>query len=110
METCAGCGKTVQIGEWPLCPHGFGNGTLAAGNAQWDDKTAVVVFRDAQGKIRYPGRNDLPTPAGCERVVMRSLREVEAFEKKEKVHSEMAWFDKGSGRSFDQHFRGERYD
>ena len=93
-----------------MCPHGYGHGTLAGGAAQWSDKDAVVVFRDADGKIRYPGRNDTPTPAGCERVVMRSLREVEQFERTHGVRSEMAWFDKGSGRGHDDKFRGERYD
>lgn len=68
---------------------------------QWSDKDAVVVFKKADGSISYPARNDLKTPKGCERVVMRSLREVEKFEKEAGVRSEMAWFDKGSGRSFD---------
>ena len=69
--------------------------------AQWSDRDAVVVFRDSTGKIRYPARNDVPTPRGCERVEMRSLREVQKFEREHNVRNEAAWFDKGSGRGFD---------
>jgi hypothetical protein len=34
------------------------------------EKNLAVVFRDRNGKIHYPGRNDLPTPKGYERVVL----------------------------------------
>jgi hypothetical protein len=68
---------------------------------QWSDKDAVVVYRKPDGSIVYPGRNDSPTPAGMERVVMRDLRSVERFEREHGVRSEMAWFDRGSGRGFD---------
>jgi len=78
-------------------------------NAQWSDRDAVVVFRDAGGKLRYPGRNDVPTPKGYERLVMRSLREVEAFEKQAKVTCEAMHYDSGSGTARpDEHWRGER--
>jgi hypothetical protein len=78
-------------------------------NVQWSDRDAVVVYQKPDGSFSYPGRNDKATPAGCERIVLRSLREVEAHEKKANVRSEMAWFDKGSGRGFDDQYRGERY-
>jgi hypothetical protein len=77
-------------------------------HAEWSDADAVVVFKDANGKIRYPGQNTAPTPPDCERVVMRSLRQVEAFERKHNVRSEMAWYDKGSGRGFDENFFGKK--
>lgn len=78
-------------------------------NAQWSDKDAVVVYRKPDGSFSYPGRNDRPTPSGCERIVMRSLREVEAFEKRANVRSEMAWYDPGTARGHDDTYRGERY-
>lgn len=78
-------------------------------NVQWSDRDAVVVYRKPDGSYSYPGRNDRPTPPGCERIVMRSLREVERFEKQAGVRSEMAWFDKGSGRGHDDTHRGERF-
>lgn len=27
-ETCPKCNAVMQIGEWPFCPHGFGNVTV----------------------------------------------------------------------------------
>lgn len=77
-------------------------------NAQWSDKDAVVVFRDAQGKYRYPATNTAATPKGYERVELRSLREVETFERHAGVRSEMAWFDKGSGRGHDSETPGPK--
>lgn len=92
-----------------MCPHGYGQGTLAGGNAQWSDRDAVVVFKKENGDYSYPMNNQKPTPAGCERIVMRSLREVEAFERKAGVLNEAMHFDKGNGRGFDDTFRGQRY-
>lgn len=66
-------------------------------NAGWSDRDAVVVFKKADGSISYPGRNDGPTPKGCERVVMRSLREVERFEKEQGVRCEAMHFNSGNG-------------
>jgi hypothetical protein len=70
-------------------------------DAQWSDRDAVVVFRDAQGHIRYPGRNDAIPPRGYEKVVMRSMHEVRQFEKAHGVVSHIAHFDNGSGRAID---------
>ena len=78
-------------------------------NAQWSDKDAVVIFQKPDGSYAYPGQNTAATPRGCERIVLRSLREVEAHEKKAGVRSEMAWYDRGSGRAFDDFYRGEKY-
>lgn len=63
---------------------------------QWGDKDAVVVFKKADGSISYPARNDLKTPAGCERVVMRSLSEVNRFERKNSVCCEAMHFNQGN--------------
>jgi hypothetical protein len=73
-----------------------------ARDAQWDDNTSVMVHVDpATGKVRYPGQHSARLPAGYERVYLRSLREVESFEKQHNVRSEMAWFDKGTARGHD---------
>lgn len=72
---------------------------------EWHEKDAVVVYRDAQGEIRYPGRNDQPTPAGCERVVLRSLQQVRAFERQHGVRNEAMDYDRGSGRGHDDHIQ-----
>lgn len=110
---CGKCGELIfdklfNIVEGERLRHDGCGGTLEQiflppkrRDAQWSDKDAVVVFRTSSGEIKYPMRNDAPTPAGCERVTMRSLREVESFEKTHNVRSEMAHYDRGSGRGFD---------
>jgi len=68
-----------------------------ARHAQWSDRDAVVVFRKPDGSISYPGRNDVRTPPGCERVMMRSLQEVNRFERDNKVCCEAMHFNSGNG-------------
>lgn len=75
----------------------------------WHERDSIVVFKDANGNIRYPGRNDTPTPSGYERVVMRSLLEVDKFEREHHVVNEAMHFDR-NGRGMDDYFRGEKYD
>jgi hypothetical protein len=69
-------------------------------------ETTVVWEHPGTGEVQYPGRNDVPIPKrlqarGFVRRELRSLREVERFEQQHGVRNERAWFDKGSGRSFD---------
>ena len=73
--------------------------------AAWRDQDAVVVFRKPDGTYSYPMTNTQRTPAGCERVVMKSLREVERFEQAAGVLNEAMHFDR-NGRGFDDTFRG----
>ena len=68
---------------------------------EWDEKDAVVVFKKPDGTFSYPAVNTKPTPDGCERIVMRSLREVEAHERTANVRSEIAWFDRGTANGHD---------
>jgi hypothetical protein len=105
-EVCPNCHAPLAVGDWPWCPHGP---TRASRQAEWSDADAVVVFKDKNGKFRYPGQNSVVTPKDCERITLRSLRAVEQFEKIANVRSEIAWFDRGSGRGFDDMFRGEDY-
>lgn len=77
------------------------------GYAQWDDSTSVMIHRNPQtGDVRYVGSHDAKLKPGYQREYLRSLREVERFERDNGVRSEMAWFDKGSGRGFDDHHNG----
>ena len=67
---------------------------------------AVVWQHPVTGEVTYPPQNDVPMPAryakqGFQRRELNSLKEVEAFEREQGVRSEKAWFDSGSGRSFD---------
>lgn len=89
---CNWCGLAMEQRWWLR---------TAARDAQWSDADAVVVFKKPNGSFSYPARNDKKTPEGCERVVMRSLREVERHEKEAGVLSEIAHFDRGSANGHD---------
>lgn len=108
QHKCSECGHPLNYGDWPFCGKN-GHEPARTRNAEWTDADAVVVFRKPDGSISYPGRNDKPTPPGCERVVMKSLRAVEKFERENGVRNEAMWFDR-NGRGFDTHFKGERLD
>lgn len=62
-------------------------------NAQWSERDGIVLYREASGKFRYPGRNDEPTPAGCERVEIRSMSELARHERETGTVSEIRHFD-----------------
>lgn len=72
-------------------------------NAGWSDKDAVVVFRKPDGSISYPSQNNCQTPKGCERITMRSLREVESFEKQNGVRCEAMHYNSGNGAELLDH-------
>ncbi len=75
----------------------------------WSPAETVVVHRDpATGKVRYPGRADSVPPAGYERVLIRSDREMAKFEREHNVVHEARHYDR-NGRGFDDTFRGESY-
>ena len=79
--------------------------------AQWAEAAVVFVNPTASDpalRTRYPGRNDLPTPKGYERVEIRSDAEMGRFERQYQVLNESRWFDRGSGRGHDDEYRGER--
>ncbi len=56
-------------------------------NAQSFDP--VVVHRDAEGNIRFPGHTHAPVPPGFQKVELRTVREVRALER-EMNHRESA--------------------
>lgn len=71
-------------------------------HAQWSDRDACVVYRDADGRIRYPARNDGPTPAGHERIEIRSMAEMHRFERAYGVTNEAAHYDHGDYNGFER--------
>lgn len=91
MTTCGECGREVRIGDWPWCPH---EDTLRRDAQPFDP---VLIFKDAQGNVRFPGRNDAPTPEGFRRVELRTVREVRAFEREMNL-KETARHDAAQGR------------
>ena len=84
--------------------------------AQWSDRDAIVVWEHPQtGEVAYPPSNDVAMPdrystRGFVRREMRSWAAVRRFEREKGVVSEAQHYDKGSGRGFDDTFRGKRYE
>lgn len=76
---------------------------------QLSEKDAIVVFRAADGRLRYPGRNDAATPTGFERIELRTRSAVDQFCKQNNVRHEATDFDRGTGRGHDDTYRGEHY-
>lgn len=114
---CDKCGDIVldalstAIGSKCICRKGrmeiyYGNWGKRNATPVSAKEAAVVYKHPKTGKVIYPGRNDQPMPAryqaqGYERVEMRSLRQLEQFSEKNNVRSEAAWYDRGSGRGFE---------
>ncbi len=82
-------------------------------DAQWDDNTAVMVLVNndpscpSDVRVRYPGSHDCRVPAGYERVYLRSLRDVDRFERLHGVANERMHFDR-NGRGLDDTIFGKR--
>lgn len=96
---CLACGGEIEQIWWRRTPK----------DAQWDDATAVLIHVNSQtGEVSYPGRTDAQPRAGFESHRLRSLREVENFERAHNVRSEMAWFDQGSGRGHDDYVGSQK--
>lgn len=104
--TCVACNSVMEHIWWPRARR--------TGPAQWDDKTAVVVHvaRDPSipddVSIRYPMRTDARVPVGYEAVRLRSLHEVNRFEREHKVQNHRMHYD-SNGRGPDDTFRGSRF-
>ena len=96
-RTCPECGLDMEQVWWKR----------PCGPAQWDDNTAVLVFQNADGQIRYPGRHDARLPSGYERVYLRSLREVDAFERQHNVVNHVMHYD-SNGRAIDDYIGREK--
>jgi hypothetical protein len=106
--TCTGCGVEVNdlfVMKVPSHIVHFECGEpmeqvyrLRSRSAQWSDREAVVVFRKPDGTISYPATNTKATPLGCERIVMKSMSEVDSFCRTHNVMNVMRDFDRGTDR------------
>lgn len=78
------------------------------GPAQWDDRTAVMVHVNPRtGEVRYPGTHEAKLKDGYERQYLRSLHEVERFEREHGVLNHTMHYD-NNGRAIDDYIRGEK--
>lgn len=74
---CEACGKLVKVGEWPKCPHGFGN-NLEAPLEPYDDRNLT------DGVVRVTTRS--------ERRKLMAQNHLEYVPKAERLHSRL-FFD-----------------
>ncbi|MDE2101405.1 MAG: hypothetical protein KGL39_29425 [Patescibacteria group bacterium] len=74
---CNVCGEPLYSGAWPWCPHGDiyhrDTTTLAS---------PIVVHVSADGSTRFPASTDAPIPPGFEKQELRTIREIEALERR----------------------------
>lgn len=103
--TCPDCGHTPGIGEWPLRCKGSADGHALGRfwkqDASIHQSEKVVVFRNAQGEVRIPGRADRPMPekyaaAGFVREELSSVAEIRKVEKQKGLIHESSNYDSGS--------------
>ena len=75
MSICSDCGKEVEIGQWPWCPHG----ELYEQNARNFDPIRLHVSDTDPNNIQYPGRNDELPPSGYHSVDITNIREADQW-------------------------------
>lgn len=88
---CPDCHTLMQQDWWTRRPK----------PAQWDDHTSVLVHVNPEtGDVRYPGQHSAKVKEGYERVYLRSLAEVNRFERSHQVAVHAMHYD-NNGRSLD---------
>lgn len=75
MSICADCGKERGIGDWPWCPHESTRASYAQAI------TSVVVHQADDGTYRLPGAADAAVPEGFKKVELRTIPEIQRFER-----------------------------
>ena len=77
-------------------------------NAQWGDADAVMVHVNAKtGEVSYPGHHKAKLRDGYERQYLRSLPEMNKFEREHGVTNHRMHYD-NNGRAVDDTVFGER--
>lgn len=99
---CPTCGRLLDYGDYPFCPHG------QTGSAYAQRVAPIVVFRKPDGTYSIPGTNWSPTPKGAERVELRTLREIRQVQREINATTEREYTEKLQGReSFYNQARAE---
>ncbi len=71
MITCTECGKELEIGQHPFCPHGYVRGAYAQAFSP------IVIHVSADGQYRFPGSTDAAVPEGYRKVELRTIQEAD---------------------------------
>lgn len=118
FATCADCGKVCPtlIDFMKHCdahegtlrdPDWYAHSPVRYVNAQWSDADAVMVHVNQKtGDVRYPGRHDGKLKDGYERQYLRSLPEVNRFEREHGVANHTMHYD-SNGRGLDDKIFGK---
>lgn len=70
--TCSSCGKEMEIGDYPFCPH---ESIYHQNSLHFDP---IVLHRDpTSGEYSVPAHNRDPTPAGYERIEITNMRDAD---------------------------------
>lgn len=78
-------------------------------DAQWSDAQSIMVHvNDRTGKIRYVGSHEARLKDGYHREYLRSLPEINRFEREHKVVNHVMHYDR-NGRAIDDTYRGRPY-
>jgi hypothetical protein len=73
---CADCKQELQMGEWPMCPHGFTR------NVDAKAFDPILIYELADGSHYYAGRNDDPPPVNhptAKPIFLTTLRAADEF-------------------------------
>jgi hypothetical protein len=68
---CQACGRVLEIGDYPFCPHG----SIWSAHAQ--RFSPIVVHVSQAGEYRFPASVDAPIPAGYRKVEIRTIQEAD---------------------------------
>src|SRR5262245_12826412 len=88
-EICNECGGAVRIGDWPIC-NGLRDAHVPARPSRHDFE-AIVVFRDAHGNVRVPGKSSAKPPRGWRREEVTTRREAEAITRDMNAKDRRKW-------------------
>ncbi len=94
---CVNCGEEIRIGHYPFCPHG----KVAKRDASIHTSERVVIYQNAAGEVRIPGRDGPIHPkyvaAGFERKELPNFSDIRKLEKQNGLVHEASNYDH-SGR------------
>jgi len=72
---CPECGKELEIGDYPYCPHG----SIFSRNALAFDPAIVWQSTSDPDSYSFPGNSSEPCPVGYKPIALDSLRKADGF-------------------------------